>query len=254
MIKIAHVTSKLIIRADDAALSRGTNLAIRDAVAAGSVRNVSILGCGPTLDHAAEVLLPMSDSFCVGVHAALTSEFVYPRMRPLASTTSVLAQADGTFFPDVGDRAAAVPLVSVEEEVLAQIAAVRSAGFTPRYLDTHMGFQWIPGAEALLKRIGAAEGLIWGDGEDFPKVRATGFTDLPPGLSVRICHPARADQEVAQLLLVKNGADLLPARVIEADFLAHPERSVQWAHDGIRLTRFDTARNTPPVPREGIET
>ncbi|MFQ3577798.1 MAG: ChbG/HpnK family deacetylase [Verrucomicrobiia bacterium] len=212
----------LIPRADDAALSVGTNLAIRDCVLAGQVCNVGLMACGPALNHAAEVLQPLADRCAFGVHATTTSEFQHPRLRPLLaeSMTSALAQTDGSFFPNVVDWHENVAIGRVIDEVRAQIAEVRLAGFAPVYLDTHMGFHWVPGVEEALVELARQEGLIWADDAGrFPKLSPEFLNETSSPTSsphVLVFHPAYADSDCPSLILCGAGKDLLPQRTEEA--------------------------------------
>ncbi len=218
------MTNNLLIRADDAGLSMGTNLAIRDAVQAGTVRNVGLMATGPALAHAAQVLLPLADRCCFGVHATTTSEFEHPRLRRALGKAGaqLLVRADDSFHPQVNDWFEKVTIREIEDEIRAQIETLRRAGFSPCYIDTHMGFHWVPGVERMLVELAISESLVWGDDSGrFPKMPTNALPDAVASLAIghpqrlALFHPARTDSQCAELRLVGSHKDLLPQRCDE---------------------------------------
>ncbi|CAN5408953.1 hypothetical protein BH11ARM2_BH11ARM2_33250 [soil metagenome] len=170
----------LLTRADDAGASLGTNRAIRACVAAGSIRNVSIMAVGPAFDDlAAGGAIPA----CLGVHAVINSEWDAPRWGPLTLASS-LTEPDGTFrrFP-VDHERASFSLDEIEKEIEAQIAKVREAGFEPNYLDEHMMFSWLPDIWERLVRLAEREGLV--------------YAPLPE-VELKVFHPSENNVESQQ--------------------------------------------------------
>ncbi len=153
---------RLITRADDAGSARAANEAIEETVRRGIIRNVSVMAAGAELEHAADLLRDLP-GVCFGLHATLNAEWATVRWRPVlpASEVRSLLDADGAFT--------AHPLVLHERgfvlsefaaEMEAQLARLRSVGFRPSYIDTHMGFHWLAGVEEVLGSLAQREGLL----------------------------------------------------------------------------------------------
>ncbi|GAB4167606.1 MAG: hypothetical protein Fur0032_05670 [Terrimicrobiaceae bacterium] len=190
----------LIVRADDAASAKSANLAIRETVERGIVRNISVMGCGPELAHAADHLADLP-KVCFGLHATLNAEWQSPKWRPVLACGLVpsLLAVDGAFYGHPRDlEIRNFSLEEMRSEILAQLARVREAGFKVSYLDTHMGFDWLPGVRDLLARIANEEGLILDTPESHPRVPCSADSESlagrisrieSSGLRVLITHP-----------------------------------------------------------------
>lgn len=176
----------LIPRGDDIAMCESANLGVLDAITNGVLCNISVMGTGPALAHAAATLATLP-GVCVGLHVALNCEWLTPRwgnVLPVAQVPS-LAKSDGTQFETpnlLHDRGYA--LDEAIAEVTAQLAAVRAVGFTVAYLDEHMGVGWIDGLRPALADLCRREGLIDadalklrglpGNGPVLPRLQAAG--------------------------------------------------------------------------------
>jgi predicted glycoside hydrolase/deacetylase ChbG (UPF0249 family) len=151
----------LIVRADDAGSASSANRAILAAVRARSVTAVGFMAPGPAFDDAVAVLGGALDGVDIGVHATLNSEWDGVRWGPLRGRqrAASLVRADGSFLPHPGATQERLVLDEAVAEIRAQIAAIRSAGLHPDYLDTHMGFDRLPRLGEALAEIAADEGL-----------------------------------------------------------------------------------------------
>ena len=157
-----------ILRADDFGAFRAANRAIAASLAAGLVRNVSVMVPTPHWREARELAARFPDA-CFGIHATLNCEWSSHRWLPvLGDQVPGLVDADGAFTASPGvlnDRG--VDLAQVRAEIRAQIRAAREAGVPVAYLDEHMGCGWPhppgrPGERIidLLRELCRLEGLV----------------------------------------------------------------------------------------------
>jgi len=156
-------TLRLITRADDAGSARSANEAIEETVRHGIIRNVSVMAAGVELEHAADLLRNLP-GICFGLHATLNAEWTTVRWRPVLSASQVpsLVDREGAFTAHPGFlHEHGFELSEVAAEMRAQLTRLRSVGFKPSYIDTHMGFHWLPGVEAVLAEIAKEEGLLF---------------------------------------------------------------------------------------------
>jgi hypothetical protein len=195
---------RLIIRGDDAGASASANRAIKLACEAGTLKNVSVMACGPAFEEAAEFLRE-SQAICIGLHVTLNCEWTGFRWGPVsgADRCASLVHPDGRFKATPYDHFRSN--FSLEEAVLeveAQLERLRAAGLSPVYLDEHMGVGWLPGLRSALATIAEREGLYDVDAMPFDRVQrnpdflcddAESLLDLVQGGSsgthLHITHP-----------------------------------------------------------------
>jgi predicted glycoside hydrolase/deacetylase ChbG (UPF0249 family) len=129
------MAKRLLVTADDFgmchAVNAGTLQAMREGIAASSNFLVPCPWFSEALELARRHALP------IGVHLCLTCEWDNLRWGPLTRAAG-LCDALGHFHPrfePLLERASDAEIVS---EYVAQIARVRSLGFEPTHLDTHM--------------------------------------------------------------------------------------------------------------------
>ena len=153
---------RIVLCADDYALSPGVSRAIRELVSHGRLNAVSVMTVIPGFEQESAALASMSSPIplAIGLHATLTGSFA-----PLVA--SPIATPDGKFpplsklLPPFGflriDRQA------VKTEVAAQIAAFRKAfGRAPDFVDGHQHVQLLPiVGEALLAVMTEAAPRAW---------------------------------------------------------------------------------------------
>jgi predicted glycoside hydrolase/deacetylase ChbG (UPF0249 family) len=136
---------RIVVCADDYALSPGVSRAIRELVSHGRLNAASVMTVIPGFEQECASLLstPSPIPLLIGLHGTLTGPF-----KPLAALP--IATADGNFasiaryLPPLGflqiDRHA------VKAEIKAQIAAFRKAfGRNPDFVDGHQHVQLMPG-------------------------------------------------------------------------------------------------------------
>ena len=73
---------QVAFRADDAGSCESANLAIAEAIDAGIVKNVSVMACGPALEHAVSLLKERRD-IDIGLHVTLNAEWVKAKWPPV---------------------------------------------------------------------------------------------------------------------------------------------------------------------------
>ena len=170
------------------------------------------------------------------MHATSTSEWNFPRWRPLLDAGKVpsLCLPDGSLPRDTATLHKQFRLAELEAEVLPQIACLRASGLRPEYLDTHMVFDWLPGAQEALSRICSEEDLLYHNipqhavfdcpVEDMKREEALGarleaFQAENPGVrAVWIFHPAHPDPDNVEM-----PAEVCTRRQREAEILRHPD-------------------------------
>jgi chitin disaccharide deacetylase len=215
------VRIRLVTRADDAGVAASVDRAVRAAVRQGIARNVSVLAPGPTLEHAARVLLDLRDTADFGLHVCLTAEWHGLRWGPISSPASVpsLLRPDGTFLHTCEDLAAQSP--SVDEmmvEVEAQYDALVRIGFQLGYVDEHMGVGEVAGLAARLAEFAEERGLVYdrkltetrsiaplpgwnGPGEHPGMELADRLAAVPAGTYILVGHPGFKSDELESLAL-----------------------------------------------------
>lgn len=189
----------IAFRADDAGAFPGMTAGILDAVRAGCVKNVSVMVPPPHFADAARELAALPEDIEIGLHVTLNCEWLGLRWRPLAPPDDIpdLVDAEGYFrFRTPHEiHAAAVPVRQMMAEVRAQLAALRSSGLRPTYLDEHMGVGWVcDGAfHRELLKLCAEERLIHAD--ELPRPRLDSLAEATPG-SLVVLHLAKATQDI----------------------------------------------------------
>jgi predicted glycoside hydrolase/deacetylase ChbG (UPF0249 family) len=247
----------LLLRADDFGASPGTNDAILAAVAAGHILNIGTMAPGPSIDHRWNELLEIQEHACVGVHATLNSEWQLVRWKPLSPDVSTLVEADGTFHRTTQATARSARPEEIVREVRAQIDALRRRGLNPRYLDTHMGFHWIPGVDTALTQLCKCEGLIYAhtpgfttfrcptsmEGMDLQKaVIDQALNEVAQPCLVWIFHPAHNDSVTRMFYLEAPSENIAANRAREAALLENTGfvTLLRELH-GVELMRYDEA-------------
>jgi predicted glycoside hydrolase/deacetylase ChbG (UPF0249 family) len=248
----------LVARADDAGSFLAANRGIEQALAAGVVRNVSVMAPASHFDDAAARL--RETQACIGLHLTLTAEWTSHdhRWAPVSGTAvPSLVASDGAFFPtplELFERG--LDLEQALVEARAQLGRARAAGLAVRYLDEHMGVGWVhaPGREHprlrhLLARWAASEGLVWHDAvaqdlpravlalRDDPAAFAAAVAALPPRAYCWVTHPACDDDELRAACTASGGRAHERAR--DHACVTHPALLRSLTEVGVRLARYD---------------
>jgi len=158
---------RLVCRMDDAGSCRSANEAIENVLRTGYARCVSVMACCPFFDEAAEMLRRNPEA-CIGAHLTINAEWDDVKWSPVLPAEAVpsLVDADGMLLPTpraTHERGADPD--EVLAETAAQLAKLRAAGLPVRYVDTHMGFAWLPGVEERLEALARRQRVLRSDGD-----------------------------------------------------------------------------------------
>jgi predicted glycoside hydrolase/deacetylase ChbG (UPF0249 family) len=205
-------TVRIVFRADDAGSCESANLAIAEAIAAGTVKNVSLMVCGPAAEHAV-ALLKHRDDIDVGLHVTLNAEWANVKWCPVlpGNKVSTLLEPGETYFTAsprlLKERGALLDEAAAEAE--AQLARARALGLKIAYIDEHMGVGSLPGLRAALKDLAHREGIPHLDSLGLKRLPTTadvrlvdrwlaGLESAAPGTYTVVTHPGRIapDMEV----------------------------------------------------------
>lgn len=249
-----------IARADDFGVSRGTNRAILSTLPRGIIRNVGLMACAPHITSDLSSLLQSAEKYDValGLHAAITSEWQTPRWGALHFPTHpLLCSGPGKSFPCQTITLEACPIPAILQELRTQLSLLRKYRVPLTYLDTHMGFEWIPGLRDALLELCHSEGLVFGNPDPTAVFRPPDLTRPPQDFlqhlasshhpfRISIFHPAQPDAETTALhLLDSPTTDHLPPRKAETNWLTHPN----WPTALSTLPKIRPARYDEVLPR-----
>jgi predicted glycoside hydrolase/deacetylase ChbG (UPF0249 family) len=153
---------KLLLRCDDFGCARGANDAILLLAKRGLPLNVSVLVCGPVARPRLEELTRFYPNVCLGIHAAVTSEWDDVKWGPvgLEGRATDMVDAKGHFHPRT-NQVSSLPAALIVGEVRAQIIEAMSWGIPFEYLDEHMSFNWIHDLEARHTALASDFNLIY---------------------------------------------------------------------------------------------
>ncbi len=247
----------LLMRGDDAGMSRSANRAIREACEKGICRNISVLAPAPELEDAALCLRDLPD-VAFGLHVDLTAEWDVPHWGPLlpAQQVPALLAPGGGFYQvpnPLHDHHA--PLEQMMAEIEAQLARLRKAGFRISYMDEHMNVGWVGELAGALADMARREGLVFrppllslpelpaGSGirpGDHAGHLAAQVRGCPDGDYLVIGHPAYDDEEMRRVCRERNPAGEI-ARDREQQRLMFTRADVleTVTARGARLLRYD---------------
>ena len=165
---------RIVLCADDYALSPGVSAGIRELFAAGRLNATSVMTIFPEIETEAKALLSVRSPipFQIGLHATLTGGFQPLAATPIPSPHCHLPASRQTWPPLGFFR---IESMKVKAEVKAQLEKfIRVFGRAPDYVDGHQHVQLMPGV-----RVPFLEAV---------KERA-------PNAWVRQCAPARWSDE-----------------------------------------------------------
>ncbi len=205
---------RLVTRGDDAGMCHTANIAIRDAVARGILRNVSVMVPAPAFDEAVRIFSSMQD-VTIGLHVDLTAEWEHVRWGPVLPPDKVptLVDARGHFFQSIEALIkCGAFLDQMQAEVRAQLNKARDAGLDIQYLDEHMGVGRINGLGEWLVEFCEQQGLVCnrklsqnGKFQRFPHSEIAdnavdrilyGLQNAAPGTYLLVGHPAYVTEEM----------------------------------------------------------
>lgn len=134
---------RLIIHADDAGMSHGSNLAVIDALQTGAVTSTSVMVPCPWFPEFAAFAVANSH-LDIGIHLTLTSEWRHYRWRPVAEGVPSLLDAEGFMPRTVEEVVMRATPEDVAKECRAQIERALRFGIKPTHMDSHMGTLFTP--------------------------------------------------------------------------------------------------------------
>ncbi|HIJ39204.1 MAG TPA: ChbG/HpnK family deacetylase [Rhodospirillaceae bacterium] len=138
---------RLIVCADDYALSPGVSLGIRQLAAARRLSATSVMTCMPHWPAEAEALQPLADQIAIGLHFTLTDQTPLGPMPHLAGKGRLpgVARVIGLCL---GNR---LPTDEIRQELDRQWACfIRYFGRPPDFLDGHQHVHLLPGIDKLV--------------------------------------------------------------------------------------------------------
>jgi chitin disaccharide deacetylase len=130
----------LILHVDDVGMSWDSNEGAINAIEKGVATSLSVMMPCPWVPAFIHYLKQHPDTDA-GLHLTLTSEWKEYRWGPLKGKSSVpgLVDKEGALWASVEDVVKNATADEVEQEIRAQLARARDAGFEPTHLDSHMG-------------------------------------------------------------------------------------------------------------------
>lgn len=134
---------RLIIHADDAGMSFGSNQAVMEALRGGFITSTSVMVPCPWFGEMAAFARENSH-YDIGVHLTLTSEWRHYRWRPVAEGVDSLVDDEGFLFRSVEEVVTRATPEDVERECRAQIERALQFGIKPTHIDSHMGTLFTP--------------------------------------------------------------------------------------------------------------
>jgi predicted glycoside hydrolase/deacetylase ChbG (UPF0249 family) len=228
----------VLLHADDIGMCQATVDAFADLFDFGLVTSCSVMVPCPSFPAAADWCRHHKNAD-VGIHLTLTSEWMNYRWRPISAAEpgSGLVDAEGCFHRDVNSLWSQAKPAAACAELKAQIERARSAGVEPTHLDCHMYACFHPtfvahylelayeqrlpafvlrdwrGWDATTRRLVREceqTGLpvfdhlrvlnLGADKNDpVPRLKKV-FSELPPGLSCILLHPATDTPELRAIL------------------------------------------------------
>jgi predicted glycoside hydrolase/deacetylase ChbG (UPF0249 family) len=130
-------TKLIIVHADDLGETHAVNAAAIKALEGGTINSASLMVPCPWFPEMADYAKSHPDAD-FGLHLTLTSERVYYRWGPVASTDRVpgLVDSNGYFHHD-WDQHQSIDAKEVEIELRAQVERALAMGVRPTHLDSH---------------------------------------------------------------------------------------------------------------------
>lgn len=157
------MSKQLLVTADDFGMCHSVNAGILRAMSQGIVRSTNFMVPCPWFPHAMH--LAQQHRLLVGVHLCLTCDWDRYRWGPITRAES-LRDEHGYFLPNHDAVAQQAKESDIDEELRAQIQRVKSMGYEPTHLDTHMMGSWFHNdyydmVKAMVRKLAAELGLIY---------------------------------------------------------------------------------------------
>lgn len=149
---------RLIIHADDAGMSHGSNVAVMDNLLTGAVTSASVMVPCPWFPEFA-AFAKENSHLDIGIHLTLTSEWVHYRWRPVADGVPSLLDSEGFMHKGPLEVVERATVADVEKECRAQIERALLFGVKPTHVDSHMFTLLMPKFLDVCRRVAADYGL-----------------------------------------------------------------------------------------------
>lgn len=165
--------ARLLTRGDDFGSFKTANLAIKDCIDQGILKNVSIMMITDFWEDAIE-MFKGRDDICLGAHLSINAEWLDIDWQPVLPPEKVpsLISENGCLRQKIQEQSEA-NLDEILAECQAQLDLARSKGLNIEYADTHCCFDWFHDGKAgeMLKEWAHKEGLVYkGDYKEFSRM------------------------------------------------------------------------------------
>lgn len=248
----------VITRGDDLGSYRSALPAFQQGVAAGTLKNVSVMACGLFFSECVDWLRQV-EGVDIGLHFCLSAEFQSPKWSPLTSSPS-LVDGEGFLTPSPAVlHEKDFSLDEAERELRAQLARMLEAGIKVAYIDDHMGVSWLPGLEERIEKTAREYGLLWdrrraGIDPGRPCDLAASVLELAassgPDPKLLVTHPALISEEMEALIYEGAAPGQVALERDEDRRLWTDLRLVEAARAG-RWTPIRWTSAAPPETQEG---
>lgn len=144
---MANTKQKVILCADDFAISPGVSLAITELIKNGRVTAASCMSISPFWKEHVSMLHPFRNSIDLGIHFTFTSFRPLGEM-PILAPDGVLPSYRHLFWLSIRGK---LNLKEIKQEMLLQLDSFEKAwGGPPDFLDGHMFIHHLPGIRKAL--------------------------------------------------------------------------------------------------------
>lgn len=234
---IYKMKAKLLTRGDDFGSFKTANLAIKDCVDQGILKNVSIMMITDYWEDAVEMFKGRND-VCLGVHLSINCEWDNINWKPVLPAEKIpsLLAEDGSFRQNIQDQQHAA-LDEIMAECKAQVDLARSKGLNIEYIDEHCCFGWFQEDKLskLIADFANQEGLVYLTYEnfihipEFEKGNIDSYVDSlknlePENNYIMVGHPCYPVDEIAKVVHpgMKIG-DVPIQRDFQRQMFMHPD-------------------------------
>ena len=243
---------RYIVRADDLGSSESANFAIEQVIGAGFVKNVSVMACGPAVEHAARSIAHRRD-VCFGMHTTLNAEWDRIKWGPVLPPEKCpgLVDEKGFFLQDPSMFRQTTPAVEViMAEVDAQLERLHKLGFPISYMDSHMFPEThVDGLDEAMADFARRKGLLdhmyfyngapWQDKLPVEEM----LREVPDGQYLFVTHPALDTEETRMTGNASySGDEVAISRARDTDIFSDAALCRRLMESGVRGIRYTDAR------------
>ena len=153
------MSKKLVVNGDDFDMCHSVNVGIVECFTNGVLTQASLMASCPWFEEA--IALAKEHGIPVGVHLTVTCDWDMYRWRPLTSSRSLMRE-DGCYYSTIEEVKERADPAELKAELSAQIELVRSRGFDPVFLESHVGIA----DEGIVAELCRMYGLLFRDPAD----------------------------------------------------------------------------------------